>query len=105
LLGVVRSGGAPWSLANAFLKPVRPRHGEHDPDLLGESAARLDAHLGALLKMYGDAGIDRIAWCALDGVPALPTLQQVESPLHAKVTAVPTVDAFVAALSAPAAGA
>ena len=53
VMGVLRSG-APWSLANAFVRPVTPR-GERD--LIAESIAALDDYWGRLTAMYGDGGI------------------------------------------------
>jgi CRISPR system Cascade subunit CasC len=51
VMGVVREDGA-WSLANAFVKPVRPRG---DDDLIAESVAALDGYWGRLAGMYDSA--------------------------------------------------
>ena len=45
---VVRSAGL-WSLANAFVRPVRPAR---DEDLVGRSISALDAYWGRLRAMY-----------------------------------------------------
>ncbi|MCC6555595.1 MAG: type I-E CRISPR-associated protein Cas7/Cse4/CasC [Polyangiaceae bacterium] len=66
VLAIVRDGGAPWSLANAFLDPVRYRAGDARGDLMTQSMKRLDEHLGAMARVYGADGIRRIAWCTLD---------------------------------------
>lgn len=50
VMGVVREDGA-WSLANAFVKPVRP-NGEDD--LIAESVKRLATYWANLASMYGD---------------------------------------------------
>ena len=76
LLGVVRDGGTPWSLANAFVDPVRPRPTEPHGDLLGLSIRRLDRHFGDLARVYGAKGIRAVSWCAVesDWVSRLATL-------------------------------
>jgi CRISPR system Cascade subunit CasC len=53
VLGVVRNDSA-WSLANAYVKPMRT---SNDQDLIAESVAALDSYWGRLVGMYGDAGI------------------------------------------------
>lgn len=53
IMGVVRNDGA-WSLANAFVKPVRPRG---EDDLIAASVSALDSYWGRLSAMYGDGGI------------------------------------------------
>jgi len=50
IFAVLRHAGA-WSLANAFVQPVRVRDGG---DLIGESIAALDRHWGELVEVYGD---------------------------------------------------
>ncbi len=52
---VVRKGGVPISLANAFAKPVRPT--KDDDDLIGLSVAALTKHWDALGRVYGDQGV------------------------------------------------
>lgn len=51
VMGVVRHDGA-WSLANAFVKPVRPRG---EDDLVAASVAALAGYWGRLTAMYDDA--------------------------------------------------
>ncbi|MBN1886144.1 MAG: type I-E CRISPR-associated protein Cas7/Cse4/CasC [Candidatus Krumholzibacteriota bacterium] len=58
-LFVRRQGGVPISLANAFVKPVRPT--KHDDDLVGLSVAALAEHWEATKKVYGDQGIQMTA--------------------------------------------
>lgn len=58
---VAREGGVPWSLANAFEKPVWVPQG----GLVTESIKQLDAYWGRLQKMYG-APIRSLAWTMLD---------------------------------------
>jgi CRISPR system Cascade subunit CasC len=69
VMGVVRETGL-WSLANAFLDPVRP---DEDGDLIRKSIARLDRHWAALRKMYGSKGIVSAGAVALEDAE-LPNL-------------------------------
>ena len=71
VFAVVRDGGAPWSLANAFEKPVFPS--PQRGGLVGQSIAALDDYWGRLVGMYGDNGARALAFCCLeDGdLPAL----------------------------------
>ncbi len=55
-LFVVRNGGAPCSLANAFAAPVRILPGR-DEDLIGRSIEALTTYWGRLRKVYGDDGV------------------------------------------------
>lgn len=48
---LVRRGGEPWSLANAFLKPVRATA---DKDIVESSIEKLTEHLEQLKRVYGD---------------------------------------------------
>lgn len=59
VLAVLRRRGL-WSLANAFLKPVRA---DAEADLVERSVAALDAYWGKLVGMYGDASVAAM-WCA-----------------------------------------
>jgi len=61
IYAVVRQNG-PWSLANAFLNPVRP---SRDADLVEASVRALDQYWGRLTAMYGDEGIRAQAVCTL----------------------------------------
>jgi CRISPR system Cascade subunit CasC len=53
VLSTVRHRGMPLSLANAFVKPVRPGPGQ---DLVDESTRALAGHLADLAAMYGTDG-------------------------------------------------
>lgn len=53
VMAVVRDKGL-WSLANAFVKPVRPKP---DEDVVHLSAEALTRHFGQLSRMYGHDGI------------------------------------------------
>ncbi|MBD3376142.1 type I-E CRISPR-associated protein Cas7/Cse4/CasC [candidate division KSB1 bacterium] len=50
IFAVVRNGGSPWSLANAFEKPVYP---DKNCSLVQKSISALDNHWGNLCKVYG----------------------------------------------------
>lgn len=53
-MAVVKSNStAPWSLANAFVKPVRGPRQTGDPSLVAASITALDNHWGDLVDMYG----------------------------------------------------
>lgn len=55
VLAATRTAGNPLSLANAFVKPVRPG-GRDGEDLLSESSKALGQHLDDVIGMYGNAG-------------------------------------------------
>lgn len=63
VFAVARRSGL-WSLANAFLKPVRPTQ---DSDLAENSLRALDDYWGRMLRMYGDRTVLGSWLCALDG--------------------------------------
>ncbi len=69
VFAVARRAGL-WSLANAFVKPIRPGQGD---DLIQRSTAALDGYWGKLTKMYGTGQIAGAWVCALgdDGLSAL----------------------------------
>jgi len=69
VLAVARRSGL-WSLANAFVRPVRPGQGD---DLIQRSTQALDRYWGQLTKMYGTGQIEGTWICALDddGLTAL----------------------------------
>jgi len=58
-LFVVRKGGVPVSLANAFCKPVRAA--KPDDDLIGLSVSALTSYWDTLKKVYGDQGVHTVA--------------------------------------------
>jgi len=53
---LVRTEGAPWSMANAFIQPVRPGRNEGE-DLITRSVNELEKYFSALKDNYGDNGI------------------------------------------------
>jgi len=53
----VRSQGAPWSLSNAFVQPVRVSK-KDDKDLTALSIEKLEQHLDNLQTFYGKEGFD-----------------------------------------------
>ena len=54
---VVRENGAmPWSLANAFVKPVSAPRRDAEPSLIAASVKALDDHWDSLADMYGTDG-------------------------------------------------
>ncbi len=53
---LVRDKNAPWSLANAFLQPVKPGRQELE-DLVTRSVEKLRSYFEKLEKMYGKKGI------------------------------------------------
>lgn len=56
-MAVVRENGAmPWSLANAFVRPVRGPRRDGEPSLVEASVRALDEHWASLADMYGTAG-------------------------------------------------
>ncbi len=59
VLAVARDAGL-WSLANAFVKPVRPNH---EGDLIENSIKALDGYWGDLVGMYGKGQIKGV-WVA-----------------------------------------
>ena len=66
LVAVVARKGGPWSLANAFVSPVRP---DGQTDLVQQSVLALDRYWGQLTKMYGADNIHGTWCCVLDDVP------------------------------------
>ncbi len=65
-IGVVLRQASPLNLANAFEKPVTPRH---DQPLTAQSVAALARHEQQLGAVYGDA---RDMWAVLDLTGAWP---------------------------------
>lgn len=64
VFAVLRERGA-WSLANAFLKPVRAGS---DKSLVEASAAALDCYWGELTEMYGEPAGAQLCVTALKGI-------------------------------------
>jgi CRISPR system Cascade subunit CasC len=69
VMAVARHSGL-WSLANAFLQPVRPAA---DKDLVQKSVAALDGYWNKLARMYGDASVAGKWACTLEE-PSLDAL-------------------------------
>ncbi len=63
VLAIARRSGL-WSLANAFLKPVRPTQ---DGDLAQISLRALDDYWGRMVAMYGDEAVLGVWLCTMDG--------------------------------------
>lgn len=62
---VARESGL-WSMANAFLDPVRP---DRQGDLVDASISRLDDYWGRLQAMYGNDGINGVWYVSLGSEP------------------------------------
>ncbi len=71
LLGVVRTDGMAWSLANAFERPVTPHR---EGGYVRSSGRALDAYWGRLCKVYGEATLKAVAVLAVDEDLELPHL-------------------------------
>jgi len=103
VLAVVRERGL-WSLANAFVKPVRPGH---DGDLVAQSIKRLDAHWGNVARMYGERQIAGKWLCMVDDETGERTAPTAGALTHLHDAAVPNIDdiverAVTTAIGAPA---
>jgi CRISPR system Cascade subunit CasC len=90
VLAVARDRGL-WSLANAFVKPIRP---SRDGDLVGRSVHALDAEWGTLNRMYGSGGLAG-TWALVADSNGLD---------HLSGASVDNLDALVAGVSATAFG-
>lgn len=77
LVFVVARRSSLWSLANAFVDPVRADGGG---DLVAKSTAKLDDYWGKLTRMYGTEGIIGTWLCALDGEKGLTHLAPMAVP-------------------------
>lgn len=75
VLAVVRSGGAPVSLANAFLKPCRPAEGR---DLVDSSIAALEDYQANVRRMTGDRHVHRRITLADRPLPAVDGLLRAD---------------------------
>jgi CRISPR system Cascade subunit CasC len=65
VFAVVRERGL-WSLANAFVQPVRP---DREGSLVQKSVAALDRYWGKLTGVFGGDGIRAAAVCSTEDVP------------------------------------
>ncbi len=88
VFAVARDRGL-WSLANAFVKPVRP---DGQSDLVERSIEALDRYWGQLTRMYGTTGL-RGGWVAVldDKVP-------LNNLVQSSVQRVAEVDELIAAV-------
>ncbi len=62
---LVRSSGASWNLANAFIQPIRAGKGEGE-DLINKSVHKLENYFDDLKKVFGNEGIDNDFICSLN---------------------------------------
>ena len=67
LLAVVRNGGAAWSLANAFERPVKA---SGDSGLVAPSVKAMDEYWRCLCSTYGEKSIASVSVLAMQ--PGLP---------------------------------
>ncbi|WP_441289012.1 type I-E CRISPR-associated protein Cas7/Cse4/CasC [Sorangium sp. KYC3313] len=97
LLTDVRERGAPRSLANAFVEPVRPRSNEHN-DLVEGSVLKLGELLAALDGVYGTDGRKDLSFCVVDPSQTLAKAfgQKVTS-AHHRASLQALIDAATAA--------
>ena len=84
VLAVVRDGGQPVSLANAFLTPARPTDGK---DLVEHSVGKLEDYFGRLREVIGDDAT-ALTWADRD-LPAVDGVERKDKlgSLFAEVTA------------------
>jgi len=71
LLAVVREDGMGWSLANAFVHPVRPKW---DEDLVTASIKALECYWDRLCIVFGDQTLVKMAALPVDPTIELTTL-------------------------------
>jgi CRISPR system Cascade subunit CasC len=81
IFAVVRDRGL-WSLANAFVQPIRPTQTK---SLVQNSVEALDAYWGKLLEVFGEKGIRAAALCLVDEADVS----------HLKQAQVPNLEALV----------
>jgi len=62
---LVRTSGASWNLANAFVQPIRAGKGEGE-DLINKSVQKLELYFDDLEKVFGKEGIDNDFICSLN---------------------------------------
>ncbi|XXX78028.1 type I-E CRISPR-associated protein Cas7/Cse4/CasC [Sorangium sp. So ce134] len=97
ILTDVRERGAPRSLANAFVEPVRPRSNEHN-DLVEGSVLKLGELLAALDGVYGTDGRKDLSFCVVDPSETLAkTFGQKVPSAHHRASLQALVDAATAA--------
>lgn len=87
---IVKKDGAPWSMANAFQKPVYPGKYEADGNLEERSIAALNNFYESLAKIYGKGGVICDSYFNLYDEKSLSLeqmLQQVSAALPTEVSA------------------
>ncbi len=62
---LVRSKGAAWNLANAFIQPVRANK-RKGADLINKSVRELEKYFKNLKNVFGDEGIEKNIVCSLN---------------------------------------
>jgi CRISPR system Cascade subunit CasC len=80
----IRSEGSPWSLANAFIKPIRVTDDE-DADLITKSIVKLETYLAKLQNAYGKEGFELDCKTSVetdDGITLPTLLNEVEAYLN-----------------------
>ncbi len=63
VMAVVREKGL-WSMANAFVQPVKP---DSEKDMVKKSIELLDDYWAKLKAMYGEKGIIEVCCCSMEG--------------------------------------
>lgn len=89
---LVRSSGAPWSLANAFLAPARPGRDEKN-DLMAKSIVALEGHFDDLKVMYGNTGIEGDFTSALGRYPTTSEARPFQTLVEDVLTVVDSSEA------------
>ncbi|MEO5344282.1 MAG: type I-E CRISPR-associated protein Cas7/Cse4/CasC [Gammaproteobacteria bacterium SHHR-1] len=79
-----RSSGAPWSLANAFVMPVR---GDDEQDLIRRSVSNLETYLGKLQNAYGADGFELDRKMDVEGLEGSVPLPQLLADARAALEA------------------
>ena len=88
VFAVVRDGGGPWSLANAFETPVRPRE---TGGLVRQSIEALADYWGQLAGMYGEEAVKTRALCCLGDAELGPLTDYRRASVAEVVSAVHSV--------------
>lgn len=91
-LGIVRDDGMGWSLANAFVRPVRPTY---DDDLVTASVTALERYWNRLCAVFGVETLRRVAALSIDPQIELAVLAE-----HAELNQRAWLEAILSALQA-----
>ena len=91
VMSVIRDGGMPWSLVNAFVRPIRMSDYDQK-SLVDKSIEALDSYWSQTVQMYGDRGVVAAPVCWL-GDPDVACLNgsrvdSVESLFDAVIVAI-----------------